>query len=123
MQPTDPQNTSPFDLHGRLAVVTGVRRGIGLAIAGRWQVQAQTSWASADSSSQTAVRPPDSLTRGAAALIPVAADLGDRAAVQGLLERLAELGRPVDILVTTPAPSTGSQLYRTMSNNGIVCSR
>ena len=33
MQPTEPQHTSPFDLHGKLAVVTGVRRGIGLAVA------------------------------------------------------------------------------------------
>lgn len=99
VQPTDPQNTSPFDLHGRLAVVTGVRRGIGLAIAGA------LAGAGADivgvsrqlePDGGEAARLVDALGRR---LIPVTADLGDRAAVQGLLERLAEVGRPVDILV------------------------
>ena len=99
VQPTDPQNASPFDLHGKLAVVTGVRRGIGLAIA------EALAGAGADIVGVSRQLEPDG---GAPArvvhalgrrLIPVTADLGDRAAVQGLLERLAELGRPVDILV------------------------
>ena len=99
MQPTEPQHTSPFDLHGKLAVVTGVRRGIGLAVA------EALAGAGADIVGISRQLEPDGGRAGrlvearGRCLIPITADLGDRSAVQGLLERLAEIGRPVDILI------------------------
>ena len=94
-----PLNSSPFDLSGRLALVTGVRRGIGLAIA-----QALAA-AGADIIGVSRELEPDG---GQAAeriaglgreFQPITADLGDRGAARRVLERVGELGRPVDILV------------------------
>jgi 2-deoxy-D-gluconate 3-dehydrogenase len=68
--------TGTFSLDGRLAVVTGVRRGIGGAGAVRDRVEAHGR-----------------RFRG------FAVDLGDRAAVRDLVERLGALDQPVDILV------------------------
>jgi len=90
---------SPFSLDGQLAVVTGVRRGIGLAIG------EALAAAGADVVGVSASLEPD----GSAArerieaqgrrFWPFAADLGDRDAVRDLLSSLRDLGRPIDILV------------------------
>lgn len=89
----------PFDLTGRLAVVTGVRRGIGLAIA-----EALAS-AGADIVGVSKELEPDGGEAGARVVAlgrqfqAIAADLGDREAVRRVLGSLSEIGRPVDILV------------------------
>jgi 2-deoxy-D-gluconate 3-dehydrogenase len=100
MEPLQPPlDPGPFDLSGRLAVVTGVRRGIGLAIA-----EALAS-AGADIVGVSKELEPDGGEAGArvAALgrqfQAIPADLGDREAVRRVLDRLSEIGRPVDILV------------------------
>jgi 2-deoxy-D-gluconate 3-dehydrogenase len=96
---TGPQaGLSGFDLHGRLAVVTGARRGLGLAIA------KALAAAGADIVGVSASLEPE----GSAVQTEVEAlgrdfeghqvDFADRAAVTALAERLTE-GRPVDILV------------------------
>jgi 2-deoxy-D-gluconate 3-dehydrogenase len=95
----EPLDGSPFDLDGRLAVVTGARRGIGLAIAG----------ALAAAGADVIGVSRDLEADGGAARVEVEkhgrrfdgvrVDLSDRAAVGELLDRIAELGRPVDILV------------------------
>ena len=88
-----------FSLSGKLAVVTGARRGIGLAIA------EALAGAGADVVGVSAHLEPD----GGAARARVEAqgrrfwampaDLADRTAVRALISRLAGLDRPVDILV------------------------
>jgi 2-deoxy-D-gluconate 3-dehydrogenase len=90
---------SPFSLAGKLAVVTGARRGIGLAM-----VEALAA-AGADVAGVSATIEHD----GGAARERVEAhgrrfwampaDLGDREAVRGLIAGLEALDRPIDILV------------------------
>jgi 2-dehydro-3-deoxy-D-gluconate 5-dehydrogenase len=88
-----------FDLTGQLAVVTGARRGIGLAFAealasaGADIVGVSASMEPSGSEVQRRV---EALGRSFVAL---GADLSDRSAVLGLAARLGELGRPVDVLV------------------------
>ncbi|WP_298326042.1 2-dehydro-3-deoxy-D-gluconate 5-dehydrogenase KduD [Haloactinopolyspora sp.] len=90
--------TTPFDLSGRVAVVTGARRGIGLAMA------EALAAAGADIIGVSAKLEPtgsDVEKRVRAAgrqFTPIRADLADRAAVQELIRRLKSLG-PIDILV------------------------
>ena len=88
-----------FDLSGKLAVVTGARRGIGLAIATAYAeagadiVAVSASLDSGDSEVRRAV---ESRGRGFTAF---ATDFADHAAVLALADELGALGRPVDILV------------------------
>jgi len=94
-----PGERSLFGLGGRLAVVTGARRGIGLAIA------EALAWSGADVIGVSVSLEPgggEARRRVEAAgrrFWAMPADLGDRDAVHGLLGRIKELGRPVDILV------------------------
>lgn len=90
---------SLFDLTGRLAVVTGARRGIGLAIADA------LAGAGADIIAVSAQIEDDGseaarLVRGHGRTCTILrADLADRAAVTSLAAQLTSLSRPVDILV------------------------
>lgn len=100
MQQEEPQpHPAPFDLSGRLAVVTGVRRGIGLAIA-----EALAS-VGADIIGVSRELEPDGGEAGERVAVlgrrfhPFTTDLGDREAVGGLLRQLSEIERPIDILV------------------------
>ena len=91
--------TAPFDLTGSLAVVTGARRGIGLAMAtalaaaGADVVGVSEKLEPEGSTVQLAV---ESAGRTFTAR---RADFADRAAVEALAGELCRLGRPVDILV------------------------
>ena len=91
--------TGPFSLGGRLALVTGARRGIGLAIADA--LAAAGADVIAVSAGQEAgggaVR--DRVEAHGRRFLAFTVDLGDRAAVGDLVARLGALDRPVDILV------------------------
>src|SRR4051812_16145547 len=95
-----------FDLSGRLAVVTGARRGIGLAVAaalasaGADIVGASASMEPAGSEVEHAVR---SCGRDFTGL---QVDLAEPDGVYDLVERLALLGRTVDILVNNAGTIT-----------------
>ncbi|MDQ7809031.1 SDR family oxidoreductase [Amycolatopsis sp. A133] len=90
---------SPFDLTGRLAVVTGARRGIGLGIA------EALAAAGADIVAVSAQQEPSGsevekrVTALGRTCTALSADFTERAAVAELADALAGLGRPVDILV------------------------
>ena len=90
---------NPFDLTGRLAVVTGARRGIGLGMA------LALARAGADVVGVSQNLEPDggAVAREVEAcgrrFVGLRADLADRAAVRDLAARLEALDAPVDILV------------------------
>ena len=90
---------NPFDLTGRLAVVTGARRGLGLAMAtalaaaGADVVGVSAQLEDAGSEVQQAVEGHGRSFTG------IRADLADRAATAALAETLCALDRPVDVLV------------------------
>lgn len=90
---------NPFDLTGRLAVVTGCRRGIGLAMAeGLAAAGADIIGISAsmeDGGNEVAER----VHRHHRSFVPYRADLSDPDAVHDLSAWLAGRPRPVDILV------------------------
>src|SRR5512139_1574811 len=91
--------TNPFDLTGRLAVVTGARRGLGLAMA------TALAAAGADVVGVSAHLEPQGSDVGRAVealgrtFTGYAVDLADRAAVADLAETLCAGDRPVDVLV------------------------
>ena len=88
-----------FDLSGRLAVVTGCRRGIGLAMAEALAAAGAdvigVSAALEETGSEAAAR----VGAHGRSFLPYRADLSDRDAVRALARWLGQRDRPVDILV------------------------
>ncbi|HEU5427494.1 MAG TPA: SDR family oxidoreductase [Actinocrinis sp.] len=91
-------NASPFDLTGRLAVVTGARRGIGRAMAHALaEAGADIIGVSANLESGSEVE--KEVTATGRTFEPLRTDFADPAAVAALSEDLATRSRPIDILV------------------------
>ena len=91
-------STSPFDLTGRLAVVTGARRGIGRALAHA------LAHAGADIIGISATLQPGSdvekeVTATGHTFEPIQTDFTNPTAVQALAQNLATRTRPIDILI------------------------
>ncbi|HZB28532.1 MAG TPA: SDR family oxidoreductase [Streptosporangiaceae bacterium] len=88
-----------FDLSGKLAVVTGARRGIGLAIAEALAAAGADIVAVSAHLEPAESRVEARVTAFGRECLTMAVDFADRTAVADLAARLADLGRPVDILV------------------------
>jgi 2-deoxy-D-gluconate 3-dehydrogenase len=91
--------SNPFRLDGRLALITGVRRGIGLAMAealasaGADIVGLSRELESDGGQARARV---EALGRS---FVPITADLSRREAVSDALAEIDRVGRPVDILI------------------------
>jgi NAD(P)-dependent dehydrogenase (short-subunit alcohol dehydrogenase family) len=91
-----------FDIQGRVAVVTGASRGIGLAVARRFaEAGAQVVLASRKQESLEAVAA--ELRQSGHDVLPVTAHNGDKAALQALVQQAVEHYGGVDILVNNAA--------------------
>jgi 2-dehydro-3-deoxy-D-gluconate 5-dehydrogenase len=88
----------PFDLSGKVAIVTGGNGGIGLGMA-RGLAQAGAAVAVVGRNEAKSAAAVAELAQGGARAIAVAADVTDKAAVAAMVSRVAgELGR-IDILI------------------------
>jgi 2-deoxy-D-gluconate 3-dehydrogenase len=90
---------SRFSLDGRLALVTGARRGIGLAISEALAAAGADVIGVSAALEADGGRPGSRVEGLGRRFWAVRADLSRREAVGGVLDRVRELGRPVDILV------------------------
>ncbi|MFF1870216.1 SDR family oxidoreductase [Streptomyces sp. CB03911] len=96
---TTPQHRRLFDLTGRLAVVTGARRGLGLAVAEALAAAGADIVAVSASLEASGSEVAERVTALGRECRTLRTDFADRAAVTALGVRLASLDRPVDILV------------------------
>jgi 2-deoxy-D-gluconate 3-dehydrogenase len=90
---------NPFDLSGRLAVVTGARRGIGLAVAEALAAAGADIVAVSAQLESTGSEVEQRVRSHGRAYTGHRVDFTDRAAVADLAARLRDGDRPVDILV------------------------
>ena len=90
---------NPFDLTGRLAVVTGARRGIGRAMARALAEAGADVIGVSANLEETGSDVEQDVTGAGRAFEAIRADFADPAAVSALADDLARRERPVDILV------------------------
>jgi 2-deoxy-D-gluconate 3-dehydrogenase len=90
---------NPFDLTGRLAVVTGCRRGIGLAMADALAAAGADIVGVSAHLEESGSEAEDRVHSHGRGFTAIRADFGDREAVRALAATLTAGARPVDILV------------------------
>ncbi|HEY1728567.1 MAG TPA: SDR family oxidoreductase [Candidatus Baltobacteraceae bacterium] len=91
-----------FDLHGRVAVITGSTRGIGLAIAQR-MAEFGANVVISSRKEDACVQVADSITKAGGSALAIAANIGDREALQKLVDRTIARWGKIDILVCNAA--------------------
>ncbi|HMT22285.1 MAG TPA: SDR family NAD(P)-dependent oxidoreductase, partial [Promineifilum sp.] len=91
-----------FDLTGKVALITGGSRGIGLAIAAAYAA-AGARVVVAGRKQETVDEAAESIRRGGGEALGVAAHTGDGAAVATLVERAIDYFGGIDILVNNAA--------------------
>lgn len=90
---------NPFDLSDKVAVVTGARRGIGMAMADALAAAGADIIGVSASLEDTGSEIAERVAAHGRSFVPYRADLSDRDAVHQLASWLNGLDRPVDILV------------------------
>jgi 3-oxoacyl-[acyl-carrier protein] reductase len=98
------------ELKGKVAIVTGSSRGIGLAIAVRFAREGMKVVINSRSDDDVAQVTGDLQALGVEAL-GIAADLGDRTALQALFDRTLERFSTVDVLVNNAADLRRKPLF------------
>ena len=105
-----------FDLHGKVAVITGSSRGIGLAIARRmaeFGAKVAISSRKADACAAAA----ESIKAAGGTALALAANISEKAELQGLVDRaISEWGR-IDILVCNAAVNPHFGPLRTIEDS------
>ena len=91
-----------FDLHGRVAVVTGSTRGIGLAIAQR-MAEFGANVVISSRKEEACVQVADAITKSGGTALAIAANISDRDALQKLVDRTIAKWGKIDILVCNAA--------------------
>ena len=109
--------TSPFDLTGRVAIVTGGNGGIGLGMA-RGLAEAGASVAIVGRNAAKSDAAVAELKQSGAKAISVVTDVTDKAAVAAMVERTnSEFGR-IDILVNNAGINVRKPPHALASRNG-----
>jgi len=91
-----------FDLHGRVAVITGSTRGIGLAIAQR-MAEFGASVVISSRKEDACVQVADAIRSAGGTALAIPAHIGDRDALQNLVDRTIAKWGKIDILVCNAA--------------------
>jgi NAD(P)-dependent dehydrogenase (short-subunit alcohol dehydrogenase family) len=105
-----------FDLHGRVAVITGSTRGIGLAIAQRMaEFGAHVVVSSRKEDACTRVA--DEIARAGGTALAIPANIGDKSALQALVDRTMAKWGKIDILVCNAAINPHFGPMRTLEDS------
>ncbi len=91
-----------FDLHGRVAVITGSTRGIGLAIAQR-MAEFGANVVISSRKEDACIQVADAITKTGGTALAIPANIGDRDALQKLVDRTIAKWGKIDILVCNAA--------------------
>src|SRR3954462_3147293 len=99
-----PMTSGPFDLTGKVAIVTGGNGGIGLGMA-RGLADAGADIAVVGRNEAKAADPVEDLRKRGVKAMAVATDVTDKAAVSAMIERVGKAFGRIDILVNNAGTS------------------
>jgi NAD(P)-dependent dehydrogenase (short-subunit alcohol dehydrogenase family) len=105
-----------FDLHGRVAVITGSTRGIGLAIAQR-MAEFGAYVVVSSRKEDACARVADEIVRAGGTALAIPANIGDKTALQALVDRTIAKWGKIDILVCNAAINPHFGPMRTLEDS------